>query len=76
MGSINLYKIASHHWLVHVDTQPEPASFIDVDKACDHLMDLGVLDEQIDLALIDMVAKGTKRANFNTQGMFEFSDQS
>jgi hypothetical protein len=39
-------------------------------------MTLGVLDEQIDLALIDMVARGTTRANFGGSGTFSFSDQS
>ena len=72
----NLYKISSSSWIVTSDTQEQPARFIDVDKACDHLMTLGVLDEQIDLALIDMVARGTTRANFGGSGTFSFSDQS
>jgi hypothetical protein len=70
----NLFRISSKSWIVTADAHNEPARFVDVDKACDHLMALGVFDEQIDLALIDMVAKGTNRANFSTNGMFAFSD--
>jgi hypothetical protein len=72
----NLYKISSKNWIVTSDVQDEPARFVDVDKACDYLMELGVLDEEIDLALTDMAAKGTVRANFNLNGMFAFSDES
>lgn len=74
--STNLYRVSSQNWIVTSDAHNEPARFIDVDRACDFLMTLGVLDGEIDLALIDMVAKGTNRANFSAVGTFAFSDDS
>jgi len=70
----NLFRVSSKNWIVTADAHNEPARFADVDKACDHLMTLGVFDEQIDIALVDMAAKGTNRANFSPNGMFAFSD--
>lgn len=70
----SLYKISQASWIVTSDVNKEPAKFTDVDKACDYLIELGVGDDEIDRALVDMAAKGTKRANFNDHG-FAFSDQ-
>jgi hypothetical protein len=72
----NLYRVSSKDWIVTCDAHKEPARFADVDRACDHLMTVGVIDEQIDLALIDMVAKGTNRATFSASGVFAFTDDS
>ena len=71
--SINLYKMA--HWVITHPDGRAPALFEDVDKACDYLMEIGVRDEQIDLALAHMVTKGTTRANFGMQGTFMFTDE-
>lgn len=70
---ISLYKVSNTQWVVmHAQC---PASFTTVDKACDNLMTLGVIDEQIDLALIDMAVRGNGRAAFSEKGIFMFSDE-
>lgn len=72
-SAVHLYKVAQSDWRLTRDGHP--AYFSNVDSACDYLLaNLNVLDEQIDLALIDMVAKGTTHAVF-AAGHFVFSDQ-
>jgi len=70
---IDLYKMSMDKWVVdhHSDM---PHLFENADKASDYLMVLGVQDEHIDYALVEMAVKGTTRANFGINGTFTFSD--
>ena len=70
----NLYKVSKVCWAVVSDKDEEPLVFPTVDAAAEHLLSIGVEDDHIDLALVDMLAKGTTRANFGINGTFMFSD--
>jgi hypothetical protein len=71
----NLYKMSKVMWAVTSAKTDEPQVFENVDRAADYLESIGVKDEQIDLALIDMIVKGNCRANFGAlHGNFIFSD--
>lgn len=62
-------------WAVTSARTDEAQVFENVDKAADYLESIGVKDEQIDLALIDMTIRGNSRANFGAiHGNFIFSD--
>lgn len=74
MTDTNLYKVSKVCWAVTSNKTEEAQVFTSVDTASDYLLSIGVDDDHIDLALIDMVARGTTRANFGINGMFVFSD--
>jgi hypothetical protein len=68
----NLYKIRSG-WAVKANNDVEAYSTIE--QASDALLSLGVQDEAIDIALIEMYGNGHTRANFGIKGGFIFSDE-
>jgi hypothetical protein len=71
----NLFKVSAMCWVVTSAKHEEPQVFESVDAAAMHLESVGVPDEEIDTALIDMSAKGNTRANFGvTNGSFIYSD--
>ena len=71
----NLFKVSEVCWAVTSDRDNEVQTFKSVDDAAMYLESIGVPDEEIDIALVDMVAQGTCRANFGvTSGRFIFSD--
>lgn len=72
----NLYKVSKVCWVVVSLKDEEPHAFPTVDAAADYLLAVGVDDDHIDLALVDMSIKGTTRANFGVNGTFMFSDDS
>ena len=71
--NINLYSSGSY-WIVTSPSKVTPTVYDTIEGVSDYLMNLGVLDEHIDLALVDMLAKSNTRANFSTNGTFVFSD--
>lgn len=70
----NLYKVSKVCWAVTSAYTNEPMVFTNVDDAANYLEKIGVEDEHIDLAIVDMVAKGSSRANFGMYGTFIFTD--
>jgi 3-polyprenyl-4-hydroxybenzoate decarboxylase len=71
----NLFKVSNVCWAVTSTHSPEAQTFVTVEGACDYLESIKVPDEQIDRALIDMLAQGNTRANFGAiNGEFIFSD--
>ncbi len=74
--SINLYRVSAVTWAVTVDSLPyaEPQLFTSVEAAADFLESQGVLDNEIDIALAEMVSRGHTRAQFGIQGRFIFTD--
>jgi hypothetical protein len=72
----NLFKVSKVCWAVTSSKDPEPVAFPTIEAASDYLMGIGVPDEEIDIALVDMIASGHSRANFGaTKGQFIFSDK-
>jgi hypothetical protein len=71
---VNLYKISSVGWAVTSVKEDDPQVFPTVEGAADYLLSIGVEDEHIDMALVDMTVRGTTRANFGANGTFIFSD--
>lgn len=71
----NLYKISRFCWAVTSPKNQEPLFFENVDKAADHLLSVGVDDEEIDVAIIDLFTKNNSRAVFGAEGSFELSDR-
>jgi hypothetical protein len=70
----NLYKVSKICWAVVSSKDEETQVFPTIDAATEHLLKIGVDDDNIDIALVDMLAKGTTRANFGVNGTFMFSD--
>jgi hypothetical protein len=70
----NFYKVSKVCWAVTSEHTAEPMVFACVDDATNYLETVGVKDEEIDFALIDMTAKGNTRANFGVHGCFTYSD--
>jgi hypothetical protein len=74
-SSIDLFKVSKVCWAVRTPDEPEARSFTTIEGAGDFLESLGVPGDEVDLALIDMVATGHTRANFGIdKGTFLFSD--
>lgn len=70
--SINLYKVSPK--LYAVTNNEETNQFLSVEGAADYLESIGVPDEAIDTALIEMTQNDHCRANFGMHGGFVFSD--
>ena len=72
----NLFKVSKVCWVVtSAKDDGEPQVFENVDDAAMYLEDLGVPDEEVDAALIDMADKSTTRANFGVKNdSFIYSD--
>jgi hypothetical protein len=71
---VNLYKISGLGWAVTSSSPEDPHVFSTMEEASDYLLAVGVGDEHIDIALIDIAVNGTTRANFGASGTFIFSD--
>lgn len=69
---VNLYKIRSG-WAIKAGNETEVYSSIE--DAADVMVTLGVIDDEIDAALIQMSGLGHTRANFGVNGSFIFSDK-
>ena len=70
----NLYKVSKVCWAV-TSMGVEARNFKTIEEAATYLEGIGVPDEEIDLALVDMTANGTTRANFGAlKGRFIMSD--
>jgi len=73
--STNLYKVSSTRWAVKQHKE-KPVGFPNIEDASSFLESIGVPDEEIDLALIEMIAQGHTRAQFGSlEGRFIFSDK-
>jgi hypothetical protein len=71
----NLFRVSEVCWAVVSSKESEPMVFNTIEGAADYLEVIGIPDQQIDNALVDMAANGTCRANFGaTKGHFMFSD--
>jgi hypothetical protein len=70
----NLFKVEGC-WAVTCARATEEQMFGTIEEAAGYLESIGVKDEEIDFALIDMAANNTTRANFGAmQGTFILSD--
>lgn len=70
----NLFKVSGVCWVVTSIKYEEPQVFTSVDAAAMHLESIGIPDDEVDAAIIDMTAKGTSRANFGANHSFIYSD--
>lgn len=70
---VNLYRISPLSWAVQA-RGTEVEVFPSIEAAADYMLNLGVKDDAIDLALIEMNANEHTRANFGINGTFIFSD--
>jgi len=69
---VNLYK-TPRGWAVKAGNEIE--AYGTVEQACDSLLALGVKDESIDEALVEMYGNHHTHANFGVNGGFIFSDE-
>jgi hypothetical protein len=73
--NINLFKVSAVCWVVtSAKHAGEPQVFDNPDDASMYLEDIGIPDEEVDAALIDMAANKTIRASFGMNKTFERSD--
>ncbi len=71
--SINFYKVSKRVWVVTSESHPEPECFATPEAAFAFMEKNGVLSDEIDVALVDMLS-GTTRAHFGGNGTFIYSD--
>ena len=72
----NLFFVSKVCWAVSSSKDDEVQTFRTIEDAATYLEDIGIPDEEIDDALVDMLANSNVRANFGaTQGKFIFSDK-
>jgi len=72
----NLFKVSEVCWVVTSSKTSEAQVFKTVETATEYLESIGIPDEEIDYALIDMLVNNNTRANFGvTRGGFIFSDK-
>jgi hypothetical protein len=69
---IDLYRLDKERWVVAKNS--DEILFPKIEGACNHLMELGVLDDEIDYALADMASFNHCHAQFGINGFFIFSD--
>jgi hypothetical protein len=48
--------------------------FTSIEDACSFLEQNGVKDEEIDIALSEMIVNNTNKAHFNLDGVFSYTD--
>jgi len=73
--STDLYRVSKVLWAVKSPKDKEVFGFSTIEAAAEYLESIGVRDEEIDLAIIDMLAHGHTRAQFGAiEGRFIFSD--
>lgn len=74
-SSIDLYKMPANAWAVR-DQEGEVQKFVSIERAATFLESVGVMDEEIDYAIIDMEANANSHAQFGLiEGRFIFSDK-
>jgi hypothetical protein len=69
---VNLYKTI-RGWAVKAGSEVE--SYGTIEQAADALLGIGIKDDAIDSAIIEMYANKHTRANFGINGGFIFSDE-
>lgn len=73
--NVDLYKVSNVQWIVGRSDLKEGYSCSSVEDACNLLEEIGILGDEVDAAIISMVANAHSRANFNlTTKKFVFSD--
>ena len=73
--STDLYKVSKVLWAVKSHKDEEVLGFSTIEGAAEYLEEIGIPDDEIDLAIIDMAANGHSRAQFGVlEGRFMFSD--
>jgi hypothetical protein len=73
--SINLYRVSKVNWAIVSHKEEGAQCFTNIENASEYLESIGVPSDEIDLALMDMMAKGNTRAQFGVlEGRFLFSD--
>lgn len=72
---ISLYKVSKVCWAVTTRDNIDTQVFKTIEDTSDFLESIGVLDEQIDLALINLIGNDHTHAEFNNEGKFAFSDE-
>ena len=70
--SMDLYKISKSSWAVK--NNDDVQGFSDIESASSYLESMGVVSDEIDVALINMSANNHSRAQFGVNGTFMFSD--
>lgn len=68
----NLYRIRAG-WAIKAGN--ETVTYDTIEQAADVLVSIGVVDDEIDVALVEMMGHGHTRANFGVNGTFVFSDE-
>lgn len=71
--TVDLYRLSKVSWAVS-DDKKNTEVFTTIETASQYMVQLGVNDDEIDVALIEMAARGHTRANFGINGNFTFSD--
>jgi hypothetical protein len=70
---LDLYKLENNVWAVKT-LRTGVSVFPSIEEAADFMLSLGVYDDEIDSALIDIVTLNHTRAQFGINGSFIFSD--
>ncbi len=71
----NLFKVSKVCWAVTSAKDVETQTFSTIEGAAEYLESVGVPDSEIDVALVDMAANQSVRANFSVEnGRFIYSD--
>ncbi len=70
---IDLYRIGKDRWVV-VNSE-DKILFSKIEAACDFMLNYGIIDDEIDFALADMVSHEHNHAQFGVNGFFIYSDK-
>jgi len=71
---LDLYKMENNVWAVKT-LRTGTSVFPSIEEASDFMLHMGVEDDEIDSALIDMITLSHTRAQFGINGFFIFSDE-
>jgi len=72
--STNLYSTPEKKWIVTSTDDNKIRKFATIELASQYLEKVGVLDNEIDSALTEMLARGHTHVEFNEDGCFVTSD--
>jgi len=70
----NLYSTPDKKWIVTSTDDNKIRKFATIELASQYLEKIGVLDNEIDSALTEMLARGHTHVDFNEDGCFVASD--
>lgn len=74
-ASHDLYKLSGGKYMVKSFRLSKPYILPDLDGACQALLEVGIPDDEIDFAVMDMIAKDHNHCQFGVnKGSFIFSD--